>query len=113
MPGRKVESIRPTTYLQAPSVDDNATQRALDNISEAVQELQVQRRRAVIDYDLIVGTNKIPHGLGRRVAGYTLTATVADASFSHAIDKTNPNPERELWIVVIGAAQPGATIEVF
>jgi hypothetical protein len=82
-------------------------------VEQAVQQLQSPRSRDVVTFDLVIGSNHVRHSLGRDVVGYSLTATVADASFAHAIDATNPIPGREVWIDVIGAAQPGARIEVF
>ncbi len=113
MAGRKPQTIRPGAIIKTLSVADSATQRALDDVTDALENLQSKRQRDAFITSLIVGTNKIPHGLGRPVIGYTLTPTVADASFTHRIDRSNPNPEREVWIVVGGAAQPDATIETF
>ena len=40
MAGRRAPSRRPTVIAQTPAVDDAKTQRALDVVSGAVQELQ-------------------------------------------------------------------------
>lgn len=113
MAGRvpKVPGVVPG--LQVPQVEDEATQRGLVALSDAVLKLQTARRRAGYTSDLAIGTNVIRHGLGRPLLGYVLTPTVASAAFAHALDVTNPHPESEVWITVIGAAQPGARIEVF
>lgn len=99
--------------MQLPSVDDPTTARALDSVTAAVTDLQSIRDRDHLTADLIVGTNKIQHGLGRAPIGYTITPTVADATFAHAINKSNPRPELELWITVVGVGQPGAAVEVW
>ena len=113
MAGRPISRLRATQSLSVQGVEDEATQRALDQVQGAVQTLQARRERVAIVADLIVGTNVLRHGLGRAVVGYTLTPTVADATFAHAIDLTNTNPGSELWITVIGVAQPGARVEAW
>ncbi len=113
MAGRRFIPARTISQLQAPAVEDATTQRAFDVVVGAVQDLQAKRKRDVVEADLVVGTNRVPHSLGRACEGYTLTPTTADATFAHAIDKTNPRPDLEVWITVIGVAQDGATVEVF
>lgn len=112
MAGRRAIAAKPLGQLQTPSVEDATTQRAFEVVTGAVQELQTKRNRDVVTANLIVGTNRIRHNLGRACAGYTLTPTTANATFAHAIDKTNPRPDLEVWITVIGVAQTAATIEV-
>lgn len=113
MAARRPIAPRPTAGLQIPNVQDATTQRALDVISTSVSRLEGRQSRVVVSFDLAVGTNKIPHGLGRKVQGYTLTPTVANAGFAHAIDTSNPRPDLEVWVIVIGVAQPGAILEVY
>lgn len=113
MPGRFVVPVRPALKAQVPKVDDPKVQRALDVLTQHLQELLGRRSRVSISFDLVVGTNRIPHDLGRACEGYTLTPTVADNGFAHAINTANPRPDLELWITVIGAAQPGAVLEIF
>lgn len=113
MAGRAIQRPRAVQSLSLPSVGDEATQRALDALDVAIQRLQAGRSRQVVTADLVVGTNEVQHGLGRPAAGYTLVPTVADATFAHAIDDTNPHPEREIWVVVVGVAQPGARLEIW
>jgi hypothetical protein len=113
MAGRAIR--RPSSFrtLGPVQVDDPQTARALDQVSDAVQSLQASRSRVVVTQDLVIGTNKVRHGLGRAAAGYTLVATVADAAFAHAISDSNPRPDLEVWVTVVGAAQPGARVEVW
>lgn len=113
MAGRVALRPRSRPALSVMNVDDPATQRAIEQTQDAVQVLQSERKRVAVMTDLIVGTNVIRHQLGRDVVGYTLTPTVADATFAHAIDETNPRPDLELWITIVGAAQPRARIEVW
>lgn len=113
MAGRRPQQTRSVSSLTTAAVQDEATQRVLDQITAAIQKLQTGRSRDVKLVDLVVGRNVVRHGLGRDVVGYTLTVTAADATFAHAIDTTNTNPELEVWITVVGVAQPGARVEVF
>lgn len=113
MAGRAAAAPRAIQQVQPPSVEDATTQRALDTLAAALQNLQARAQRVPVDVDLVVGTNRVQHDLGRAATGYTLTATVADATFAHCIDKSNPNPDREVWIVVVGVAQPGARVEIY
>lgn len=113
MAGRAVQRPATRTALGAVQVDDPQVARALDVVTGAVQKLESARSRVVVVQDLVIGTNKVRHGLGRAALGYSLVATVADAAFAHAIDDTNPRPELEVWISVSGAAQPRARVEVW
>ena len=113
MAGRS--GVRPAVVpqVQVTAVEDAATQRALDALASAVQDQQARRQRDVVSFNLVVGTNKVSHGLGRPCTGYTVTPTTVSAAFAHALDTTNPHPEREVWITVIGASQEGASVEIF
>lgn len=113
MAGRKSTAPRAALSLSIPPVEDKQAARALKAVEQAVQQLQEPRSRAVLNVDLVIGSNHVQHALGRAVLGYAITPTVADATFAHALDTANPRPDREVWISVIGAAQPGARIEVF
>jgi hypothetical protein len=114
MAGRRPIRLRSVSVLSTIQVEDEATQRALEATAAAVQSLQASRSRDAIIVDLVVGTNKVRHGLGRAVTGYTLTPTVLDATFAHALVAAgNQRPELEIWIGVIGAAQPNARVEVW
>lgn len=113
MAGRKAIAPRAVATMSIPPTGDSKADYALKFVEQSVQALQAERGRAVVAYDLIVGTNRVPHSLGRDARGYTITPSVADATFAHAIDLTNPRPDREIWISVVGVAQPRAQIEVF
>lgn len=112
MAGRRSIVPRAVPAMTLPQVADENTQRALQQIAEAIAKLQTGRDRDVVLVDLVVGQNRIRHGLGRAARCYTITPTVADATFAHALDVTNPHPELEVWITVIGVAQPDAAVEV-
>lgn len=103
-------AVIPPKFVAGLSVSDASSPR---QIADAVSELSRAARRDRVRVDLTVGQNRIPHALGRSVEGYGLTPTVADATFAHAIDQTNPHPERELWVTVVGIAQPDARIEMW
>jgi hypothetical protein len=113
MAGRRARPPRGKERTPAIEVKDEQTDRALTQIRLHLDKLDAARKRDVIEFDLVVGTNKVQHGLGRPVAGYTITPTVADATFAHAIDRANPRPDLTVWIVVVGVAQPNALVEVY
>ena len=113
MASRRSKPPPPVDALATEHVRDVTTARVLGSHAQAIRDLQGARSRAVLRSDLEIGINRIRHGLGRAVEGYTLTPTTASASFAHAIDASNPAPDLEIWISVIGAAQPGARIEVY
>lgn len=95
---------------------DRATSSAVDQMSAEIGRLAglAAIDRQVITADLIVGVNRIAHGLRRAVRGYTITPSVADATFAHALTTAaNSQPTRYVLITVAGVAQPGAVIEVF
>lgn len=114
MAGRVGTKAKPVAYVQPPAVEDAQVQRALEVLTSAIQEIQSRPRRDVIvNVDLVVGTNKISHGLARPCVGYNLTITDANVVFTHAINKSNPRPDLEVWVTVVGTAQTATTIEVY
>jgi hypothetical protein len=113
MAARRPIAIRPVAATPSISVDDPQVDRAIASVRSSVETLERTRQRVVLTFDLVIGTNKVRHGLGRAVTGYTLTPTTASAAFAHAIDNNNPRPALEVWITVIGADQTGAVIEAF
>lgn len=113
MAGRRPQRIATTSAVGVVQVDDPQVARAISDVGDAVQKLQQARSRVVITTDLAVGLNRVRHGLGRGAVGYTLVATVANATFAHAIDITNPRPDLEIWINTIGVAQPDARLEIW
>ncbi len=104
--------IRPRTrpMLVAPDVNDSATSRALADVSASVGELERNGTRSRTRFDLVVGDNRITHGLGRVPFGANVTPTVADASFAWALTDAD---ERTAIITVVGVDQPGAPLEFY
>jgi len=113
MAGRRPQRIPPATSLGLTQVDDPQVARAFEETGAAIERLQRARNREAKVVDLVVGTNKVQHGLGRDALGYTMVATVADATFAHAMDIANPHPDLEVWITVVGVDQPDARVEVW
>jgi len=113
MAGRRPNTLRSVPQILAPSVEDPETARAFDTVSDAVRELQTKRQRDTISTNLVIGANKVRHGLGRACAGYTVTCSVATIAFAHALNTTNPRPDLEVWIDVVGSDMPDALVEVF
>lgn len=113
MAGRKPERPRSVSSLGTVGVDDPATQRALDAVTAAVVKLQASRERDQVTVDLIIGTNRVRHGLGRPAVGYTVTPTFLTIAFGHALAEGNSHPDREIWIDVVGSDQFGAKVEIW
>lgn len=113
MAGRRPVRPRVVSGLIAVQVDDEATQRALDAQATAIQKLQATRERVVVRTNLLIGTNRVRHGLGRPAVGYAITPTFATIAFGHAINIDNPRPELEVWIDVVGSDQTDARLEVW
>lgn len=113
MAGRRVVTPRTTAALQLPAVEDETTQRALDKLVVAVADVRGRSRATIEGVDLVVGTNRVSHGLGRRVVGAHVTPSVASAAFGYALDTTNPRPDLEAWITVVGTDQPACVVEVW
>lgn len=101
MAGRHVPRRQVVERVQVPGVDDPSTQRAFDVLKDAVADLQARPQRVPVSASLVVGTNKVKHGLGRALTGYHLTP-MSTVAFTHALDKTNPRPDLEVWITVAG-----------
>jgi hypothetical protein len=113
MAARRSKPPRQIERTPAVEVKDEQTDRALTLIRQHLDRLDAARKRDSVTVDLVVGTNRVRHGLGRAVTGYSVVPTVASAAFAHALDVTNPRPELEVWIEVVGASQPDARIEVW
>lgn len=113
MPARHARSPRSVAITQVPRIKDHDTDRAVASLDSAIKTLQVDRKRITKRADLVVGSNHISHGLGRACEGCNVTPTVADDTFAFAIDRTNPRPDLEVWITVVGVDQPDATVEVY
>lgn len=113
MAGRRARPPRGKERTPAIEVKDEQTDRALTQIRLHLDKLDAARKRDVIEFDLVIGTNKVPHGLGRAAVGYTITPSVASAAFAHALNRDNPRPDLSVWIDVVGADQPNAIVEAF
>jgi hypothetical protein len=105
MPGRAVRRPRSVAALGS---DD-----ALELTVTAVQKLQAERQRDHKVVDLLIGRNRVRHGLGRPAVGYTITPTFLTIAFGHAISTENPRPELEVWIDVVGSDQFKARVEIW
>lgn len=88
---------------------DPAVDRFFGEQTAAIQRLEAQlRTRSLLTADLVVGTNRIPHRLGRRPFHAQITPTVASAAFAYGMIDAD---DTVAVIDVIGVDQPGAGIE--
>jgi len=83
--------------------------RANDAITAQLGALS-QHERNILVVDLVVGANRINHGLSAAARGATLTPTVADASFAWSFAASG---DKQVVITVVGVNQPKAIVEVF
>lgn len=99
-------SPRDPFRVAPPSVDDPKVSRALTVITEAVNGMGEQTIRYV-DVSLVVGTNRIEHGLMRTPVAVSVMPFTASAAFAWSFDPAqsgNPHPERVADVVVAGTA---------
>jgi len=114
MAARRAPALRSTAGIESLRAPDPAAQPQLTKVVEAIRALQqTALARNAVTVSLVVGTNKVQHGLGRAYVGYTVTPTFATVAFGHAVAPGNPRPDLEVWIDVVGSAQPNAVVEVF
>lgn len=100
--------LRPTVIDH--HVDDfGGADRMTSQLAALVAAIPPTDRR-VLTVNLVVGENRVNHGLGARARGVTVCPTVADATFAWSCAV---NDDRQVVITVVGVAQPGATIEVY
>lgn len=97
--------------LQAPVPQQANTLDGMQRSISVLEDLfQARTPRSAITIDLVIGDNRIPHGLGRKSRGANVSPTTANAAFgfSHA-----PDGDLIAVITVVGVAQPGATVEIY
>lgn len=85
-------------------------QDAMKMIVDAIYDLQSRSEKYGFSADLVVGTNRLSHGLGHGVHGATLTPTVADATFAWELTSSD---DKQVVITVVGVDQPKAWVEVW
>ena len=93
------------------NTDSAAVSRALGDLATAQQATDrrvVDRVRVTVD--LVVGDNRVSHGLGRVARGATVTPTTADASFAWAL---TGGDSRQAVITVVGVGQAKASVELY
>ena len=100
-----------TGTLVGDTVDPSTVSRALSELGDAMEQTaqQAQPTRFQGKASLVVGDNRISHGLARVPTGATVTPTVADATFAWALTAAD---NRTATITVVGVAMP-VTLEVF
>jgi hypothetical protein len=101
--------VRPVQREQVIASSSGSPEGMRRAIGQLEQLARIAAPRKSITVDLIVGDNRIAHGLGRMSRGAFVSPSVADATFaySHA-----PDGDRIAVITVVGVAQPGALVEI-
>jgi hypothetical protein len=112
LPPKRLQRPLARENLVPPSLGtdgDPATDRAISTLTSAIQRLEAQiRPRVSMVADLVVGTNRIAHGLGRRPVHCIITPTTASAAFAYAL--TGDTDEAVAVISVVGVDQVGAGV---
>ena len=89
---------------------DPVVSRLISTTASAIDDLQAKQATSVIvKVDLVVGANRINHGLGRRARLAQVTPTVADATYAWAFSTDN---DSQVIVTVIGVPQPSAVVEI-
>lgn len=100
LPNRAIKAVPPK--LAKASAEINT---AIAEVADAVNAI-ADAGSPFVDADLVTGTNRISHGLGRPVLGIVVVARDPDPSFAVGFDPaqmSNPIPERQVFLEVIGA----------
>ena len=109
MPGKPPTRVAPRDQMVDHHSDsDDAKERRMDEIARQVATYP-SKHRARITADLIVGTNRLVHNLGRKPQHVTLMPTTADATFAWCVTSMD---DKQVTITVVGVAQTDASIEV-
>lgn len=108
-PTRRPNTRQGIVGFQMPPEDvDPAVDRAFGAATAAIQRLEAGlRTRTLVVWDLVVGTNRVPHNLGRRPRHCHITPTVASAAFAYALTSAD---DKIATIDVVGLDQTGAGI---
>lgn len=106
---------KPAPQARAQMVDRHvdsleSADRQMGEVSELLNAHAPDPRSIRENIDLAIGDNRIVTGLSRRARGCNLTPTVASAAFSWSFAASG---DRMAVITVIGAAQPGCTLEFY
>ena len=110
MPVRRVvtpPTKQQVTPHQVPTWD--SASRANDQINQVISQLPTVERKT-LTVSLVVGANRVNHGLSGPARGCTVTPTVADATFAWSFAADGA---KQAVITVVGVPQPNATVEVF
>lgn len=86
--------------------DSRSIERAIGQVADAVNAV-VETGRTYVDADLVIGTNRIAHGLGRPAIRVEVIPATANATFAWGFDpaqSTNATPERLAYVEVTGTA---------
>ena len=110
MPAARAQRPRPRAQVIAHEVGTPAaTERMVAQLSEQV-ERQERPYRSSVTVNLVVGTNRVVHGLGRVPKGATLTPSEANLNFAWGITSAD---ERIAVIAVVGSDMPRVVMEFY
>jgi hypothetical protein len=106
---RKRPPVRAQLSTGTPISGDPIISRHLSELGDAQEQQQGRLGdRKQVTASLVVGSNRVNHGLGRPARTCHVTPSVADASFSYALTSSD---SRTATITVVGVAQPSCAVE--
>lgn len=110
MPAKKLTKPLPRPQMIQHNVPDiDAAQRAIGVLADQAAR-QALRPWANQTVNLVVGDNRVIHGLGIVPHGCILTPTAADATFAWAMTSRD---DKQAVITVVGVAQTGARLSFY
>lgn len=114
MAASKVQRPRARPQLQTGTLIDADPSKVSRHLSELAAGLDAATAR-IKDRDhttvtLPVGATRVPHGLGRKAIGCSVTPTTADASWAWAMTAAD---DKTVTVTTIGVAQANAVVEVW
>lgn len=95
------------------NVDDRKLSQIQDNLSDAINpllRLPLSDSNFLEDIDLVVGSNKINHGLGRELLGWLVVRRDTDDSI---YDTQVSNPTPQLTLVLVSSGSVTVSMVVF
>ena len=97
-----------TQVVPHQTTDQDSTERMLGQLADQAATSTKVSSRIVRVVSLVVGANRIAHGLGRRAQGVTVVPTAADATFAWSFAADG---DKYALITVVGVAQPDSPVE--
>ena len=114
MTARVIPRRVPTDRYLPIRTDDKQLDRLQDSLGRVLNKLLASPLAPgnfeFRNVDLVLGLNRVPHGLGRAADGFWNVRAPGTAAFLHSRQDENPFPERSFWIEL--TTSPTASIRL-